>query len=184
MIQLFRTRRMESAANLLVKHYRQVLVFAAYDNYVRIRFRADKLRDPRCYFNRVPSQRKAWAEQGGALITWRNDGKEGPHDAILFIECPKSMERLVASIAPTRSIGVIYEPPSWRQHEQQIAKRFQDKPNKFKKHMKRLRIVQEFVGRLPEFSRSRLQRALAGSAQSLSSPESPEAAALPADTAG
>ncbi len=170
---------MESAANLLVKHCRQVLVFAAYDNYVRIRFRADKLRDPRCYFNRVPSQRTAWEKNGGALITWRNDGKEGAHDAILFVECPKSIERLVASIAPTRFIGVIYEPPSWRQHEQQIARRFRDRPNKFKKHTKRLRVMQDFVGRLPEFTRYRLRSVLAASARSSRAHESPAAAALP-----
>ena len=184
MIPLYRTHRMESAANLLVKHCRQVLVFAAYDNYVRIRFRADKMRDPRCYFNKVPSQRLAWEKNGGALITWRNDGTEGQHDAILFVECPKSIERLVAAIKPTRLLGVIYEPPTWRQHEQQIAKRFSDRPNKFKKHMKRLRVMQDFVARLPEFSRYRLQRALAASARSSPAHALPAAAALPSDTAG
>jgi hypothetical protein len=167
---------MESAANLLVKHYRQVLVYAAYDNYVRIRFRADKLRDPRCYFNKVLSQRRAWEKTGGALITWRNDGKEGAHDAILFVECPKSMERLVAAISPTRSIGVIYDPPSWRQHEQQIQRRFHERPNKFKKAMSRLAVVQEFVGRLPEFNPYHLRRALEASVQSSCAPALCEAA--------
>lgn len=170
---------MESAANLLVKHYRHVLVRAAYDNYVRIRFRADDLRDPRCYFNKVPSQHKRWRETGGALITWRNSNLEGPHDAILFVECPKSMEALHAAVQTTRSVGVIYEPPSWRQHEQQLAKRHADKPAKFKRQMKRLQIVREFVEMLPVFSPPRLRSVLAAASRSSGAPASREAAVPP-----
>src|SRR5229473_1864521 len=114
MIPLFRTRRMEAATNLLLAHFRQVLVRAAYDNYVRIRFRADDVNGGEVYFNRVPSQKKKWHEKGGALITWRNDNREGPHDAIVFAECPKSFGLILQAIKQTRVLGVIYEPPSWR----------------------------------------------------------------------
>lgn len=167
---------MESAANLLVKHCCHVLVRAAYDNYVRIRFRADDLRDPRCYFNKVPSQHKRWRETGGALITWRNSNLEGPHDAILFVECPKSMEALHAAVQSTGKVGVIYEPPSWRQHEQQIARRHLEKPGKFKRQMKRLQIVREFVEMLPILSRPRLRSVLAGASRSSGALELPGAA--------
>ena len=172
---------MESATNLLVKHCRHVLVRAAYDNYVRIRFRADDLRDPRCYFNKVPSQHRFWRKNGGVLITWRNTNLEGPHDAIVFAECPKSIDALHAAIQSTSTIGVIYEPPSWRQHEQQIVKRHFTKPGKFKRQMRRLQIVREFVEMLPEFSRHRLLSVLAASARSSRAPEQREAVALPSD---
>lgn len=177
---------MESAANLLVKHFKLVLVRAAYDNYVRIRFRADDLRDPRCYFNKVSSQRKRWHETGGALITWKNNNLEGPHDVILFVECPKSIDAIYRAVQNTATLGVIYEPPSWRNHEQQIAKRHKDKhPRKFVRQFERLRITQAFVETLPEFSRPRLLtllRARAASSRSLSSPAQSEAAAPLSDT--
>lgn len=182
MIPLYRTRRMESSANLLVKHCQRVLVRAAYDNYVRIRFRADMLKDPRCYFNKVASQRKRWDEGGGALITWRNDNREGAHEAILFAECPKSIDALYRAAQSTAILGVVYEPPTWRQHEQQIVKRHTGKPGKLKRQMERLRIVRVFVETLPELTRPRLLALLRARQESpLSSPsrEQSEGAAPP-----
>lgn len=166
MIPLFRTRRMESAANLLVKNFRHVLVRAAYDNYVRIRFRADAMIDPRCYFNKVPSQFKKWRETGGVLVSWKNIANEGPHDALVIAECPASMEIFLKLIQDTGTLAVIYEPPTWRQHEQKVERRFSDRPNKLRKHRMRLRVMRAFLEHLPEFSRHRLRSVQEESAQS------------------
>jgi hypothetical protein len=171
LIPLYRTQHMEQAANLLVKHYRLVLVRAAYDNYVRIRFRADDLTDARCYFNKVESQHTSWLKNGGALITWKNTNREGPHDAIVFVACPKSLQALSEARVSTKSLGVIYEPTSWRNHEQQLAKRFKDRhPRKHQRAFERLEYMKLFVSGLPEFTQERLYSLLpAPAAQSQSS---------------
>ena len=172
---------MESAANLLVKHCRHVVVRAAYDNYVRIRFRADSMIDPRCYFNKVPSQFKKWRETGGALISWRNRVTEGPYDAIVLAECPASMEIMLRLIEQTTTLAVIYEPPSWKLHEEKIERRFSGRPNKLRKHRMRLHVMRTFMANLPVFSRPRLRSVLAASARSSRAHEQPEGAALPSD---
>lgn len=176
---------MEWAANVLIEHIRLVLIRAAYDNYIRIRFRADDVTDPRLYFGKVTSQFLRWRETGGALITWRNNDQEGPHDAILFVECPKSIDAIYRSTRNTSTIGVIFEPPTWLPHEQQIQRRHKYRhPRKCERQMERLGIVREFVARLPIFTRSSLVRLLSRSAasQSSSSLELPEGAEHSADT--
>ena len=49
---------MESAANIMVHRMRRVLIRAYYDTqaHMRIRFRADLLRDQLVFFDKVPSQ--------------------------------------------------------------------------------------------------------------------------------
>lgn len=176
---------MEREANRLVAQFRHVLVRAVYDNYVRIRFRADAMRDPRLFFNKVPSQHKRWLERGGALITWRNTNKEGPHDAIILVECPRSVEALFKACAATRTVGVIYEPPSWRHHEATIMKRHGKRPAKLRRHLRRLEVMRSFVSQLPVFTPGRLQtllRARAAASRSSSSPESLGASAPTSDT--
>ena len=183
MIPLYRTSRMESAANILIHRVRRVLVRAAYDNHVRIRFRADSLRDPRVFFGKVPSQRKKWQEKGGALISWRNDNREGEHEAIVLVECPKTIEVLYRAIKPTLMVGVVYVPPSWNPHEEQIEWRYRKRPVwKKERALERLAIVREFVEQLPPFTRERLAHLLRArlaqpQSSSLSSPGSPASAA-------
>lgn len=174
MIELFRTTRMEWAANLLVEFYRQVLIRAAYDNYTRIRFRADDFKGPHFYFGRVPSQFAKWRDTGGALLTWRNDNKEGPHDAILFVECPKSLKAMERASVNTRSVGVVYVPPTWRLHEEQI--KFRHTGRRRDRQLEKLTLMRYFVEHLPELTRRRL-RVLAERSRSSSFPESPAGAA-------
>ncbi len=177
---------MEWAANLMLENFRQVLIRAAYDNYVRIRFRADDVEDSRLYFGKVPSQFEKWRANGGALITWRNDNREGPHDAILFVECPKSLKALERASVNTRLLGVIYEPPSWRQHEAQIIRRHPHGGRKRARQLEKLDLMKYFVEHLPELTRDRLRRLCARRGWSLSSSsrESPAAAGPSFDTAG
>ncbi len=177
---------MEWSANVLLEHFRMVLVRAAYDNYVRIRFRADDIEDQRLYFGKVPSQFSKWRENGGALLTWRNDNKEDAHDAILFVECPKSLKALERASVNTRLVGVIYEPPTWRLHEQQIIKRHPHGTRKRDRQLEKLSLMRYFVEHLPELTRVRLRLLCARRGWSLSSSshESPAVAARSADTIG
>lgn len=188
MVPLYRTRNMESAANLLCKHFRHVLVRALYANSIRIRFRADGIKDPRVFFNKVPSQHKRWREKGGVLITWRSTNLEGPHDAIVFVECPKFLDMIQAATRETRVVGVIYQPPTWRPHEERIAKLYKEaKPSKYRRHMRRLSMMRDWVERLPWFTSRALQtllRARARLSRSSAAPESPVGAEHPAGTPG
>lgn len=191
MIPFSTTTRAETAANRLLDHFRHVLVQAYYDNNdaQRIRFRADLVTHPRVYFGKVPSQIRQWRKTGGLLISWRRvDAKEGPHDALLFMECPKSIEGMYKGAHLTRHLAVIYVPPTWRVHEDTIIGRHKNAhPSKFQRQMKRLEIVRDYVKSLPVLTQiylARQQRARAAQAQSSSSfsPSPPADAAPPAYT--
>jgi hypothetical protein len=172
---------MEWAANVLLEQFRMVLIRAAYDNYVRIRFRADDVKDKRLYFGKVPSQFRKWREKGGALITWKNNNREGEHDAIVFVECPKSLKELERASVNTKSVGVIYAPPTWRMHEQQIIKRHPHGSRKRARQLEKLSLMRYFVEHLPELTRPRLRSLCArlerARSWSSSSPGSPGGAA-------
>lgn len=187
MIPILTTTRPEHASNLLAERFRTVLVQAHYDNYTRIRFRADLVRDPRVFFGKVRSQIVKWHEQGGVLISWRRcDEREGEHDAILFAECPKSLDMLYRSCANTRSVAVVYTPPTWRPHEETIALRHAEKPEKALRQLKRVRMLRDVLADKPTLSRARLSRllpALPGTTQSSSSPGSPAGAGRSPDRA-
>ena len=176
MIPLLRTDSPETAANLLAKNFRRVLIMCHYDNRPRIRFRADKLKDERVFFGKVPSQIKFWQERGGCLISWRRvDGLEGPHEALLFAECPKSMEGIYYASRFTSQLAVVYMPPTWIVHENTIRNRHEEKrPEKFARQMHRFDILKTIIPNLPALTPRYLEARLArGSFQSSSSPERP-----------
>ncbi len=174
---------MESAANLLLRHFRHVLIRAAYDNYTRIRFRADDVEDERVYFAKVESQIKKWRDNGGALITWKNTNQEGPHDAILFVECPKTMWAIHRATRNTAHVGVIYIPPSWRLHDETLAYRHRSRPVKLARAQRRMEQVKA-LELLPEITAASLRRTLRaqGLSQSSCAPESPAGAERSAGT--
>lgn len=152
---------MEWAANLLVKNYRHVLIRASYMNHTRIRFRADNLVDERVFFNKVPSQHAAWVEQGGALISWKFRGETHPHEAIVFVECPKFTWMLREGMAATQKICVIYEPPTWKAHEQQIVRACEKHhPGRLKRQLRQFKDMQLLISQLPEFTAQRLATVL------------------------
>jgi hypothetical protein len=187
LIPCFRTSAPEWSANLLLKHYRSVLIRAAYANAVRIRFRADHITDERVFFDKVPSQRLAWIEQGGALISYKYSWMQIPHDAIVFAECPKYLWMMARSFQSTRSIAVIYEPPTWRPHEVQIehAVRGKTEGGKFLRR-ERFMLMRAFVEQLPELTAQRLEtlirRARAAASRSSSFPSLSGAGARLPDT--
>ena len=157
MIQFFRTSTMEWAANLLVKHYRHVVIRQAFVNRTRIRFRADWLTDERVFFNKVPSQWESWKEQGGALISYKFYAETHPHEALLFVEAPKFMWMMRNAIAATKEVVVIYEPPTWKAHEEQIRLKYSTKPSRERRHLRDLESMKLFVQQLPELTAQRLE---------------------------
>lgn len=187
MIPLARCTRPEAAANLLLGTFRNVLVQAHYDNKVRIRFRADLVDAGRVFFGKVPSQIRSWRAHGGLLISWRRvDAKEGPHDAILFAECPRSIEAIYSGAHLTRHMAVVYVPPTWRLHEDTIIGRQKNAhPWKFAKHMKQFEIMRDYVRTLPALSRPyllRQSRARLAAFPPSSAPALSASAAPPANT--
>jgi hypothetical protein len=189
MIPLYRTHRMESAVNLLVRQFRHVLVRAHYDNAIRIRFRAGKLRDPRVFFGKVPSQFDRWQKKGGVLISWWRPNMNFTHDACLFVECPKSIEEVRRALAMTTIVGVIYEPPTWRPHEETIRKRTVNRhPASYPGRMERLAIIREYVEDLPWLTSRALASLLRARQRELSQsstvPASRESSARSPDTLG
>ena len=183
MIQLYKTARAETAANILLQHFRAVRIDCAYMNVTRgldkrVRFRADDVKTAKVYFAKVPSQIKRWQERGGALIcwTWRGDIE---CDAMLFAEAPKRMEQLRPATRAVRSVGVIYEPPSWVPYVEVIAQRHKDHPGKLRRLQRSLTIMQDYVADLPVLTHRAMRSLLARQAASRSSPspESPAAVA-------
>lgn len=170
---------MEQATNILLLNFRHVLVRAAYDNDVRIRFRADKVRDDRVFFNKVPSQHARWREKGGALVTWRNSNLEGPCDALLFAECPKWLEGMFTACRNVSTVAVIYQPPTWRLHEECIRQRAAGKENQFRKRTRRWEVMRYFVERLPWLTAGTCQTLLRSRGLSRPSP-----APAPGEAAG
>lgn len=155
MIPIYRTRKMEWSVNVLLRRVRHVYVRAAYINYYRVRFRADHITDDRVFFDHVPSQRESWMDEGGALISYRMPPVQEPHDAMLFVECPKLLWMIARYSRSTRLLAVVYEPPTWRAHEHQISRKFEvrsSRQSKYFKHMEQLEITKDYVSRLPEFT--------------------------------
>ena len=180
MIPLYKTRRAETAANILLRHFRHVRIDCAYMNATRgldkrVRFRADDVDAGRVYFAKVQSQIKRWQERGGALIcwTWRGDLE---CDAMLFAEAPKRMEQLRPATKSVRSVGVIYEPPSWDAYAEVIAVRHKDHPGKLRRQQRSLEIMRDYVAGLPVLTHRAMRSLLARQERSQSSP-SPESPA-------
>lgn len=177
---------METAANILLRHFRHVRIDCAYMNVTRgvdrrVRFRADDVKGAMVYFAKVPSQIKRWRENGGAIIcwTWRNDLE---CDAMLFAESPKRMEALRPATRTVRSVGVIYEPPSWKPYEEVIRARHGEHAGKLRRQIRSLEIMQDYVAGLPILTHQaviRLRARALVSPPPSSSPSfgSPEAAA-------
>lgn len=186
MIPILRCSSSESAANLLVQFFPRVLIQAHYDNYTRVRFRPDALRDERVFFGKVPSQIKRWHERGGCLVSWRRvDAMEGAHDAIVFAECPKSMDALYVATRLTSCLCVVWEPPTWRLHEETIAKRHREAhPSRYARQVRKLAIIRGVIEAAPTLTRDYLERRYArGSSRALPAPAPPADAATPSDTA-
>lgn len=189
MIPVYRTNHPENAVNLLLANRLRVLVNCVYDNFypgcnMRLRFRADLVRDERVYFAKVYSQQKRWKERGGALITWSWAYALAHYaDAVVYQELPKSMELLWKS-AEARMLAVVYQPPSWRAYEEVIRVRKEGKPFKLSIALTKWATVRDYAEQQPMLNASTLRTLLSRRARSqrLSAPASPEVSARSPDT--
>lgn len=161
MIPVYRTSNMEQAGNLLAKHFRQVLVDAAYYCRPAIRIQADKLTASRVYFDRTDSQVTLWQDSGGILIQWDRKRAKGEYEAMLFAECPRSIELLDRYAEGSRWIVVVYAPPSWRMHFDTLKMRTAEKrAEKQRRMLTALERVQQFVEASPQFTATSLAHLL------------------------
>lgn len=165
MTPLYRTSNMERAVNMLAQHFRQVLVDSVYWCNTHIRFRADAVTVP-VYFARVESQVVLWQNRGGVLVRWDRRLKTGAYDAMLFTECPRAIEFLDRESEEARSVVVVYEPPTWRPHEETLKERFADKTERNRRRatdaLARVRQLIESSDRFTPAALARLLRAHQG----------------------
>ncbi len=123
MTTLYKTSSMEDAANLLAEHFSHVLVHAAYRMKPPIRFRADLCIDHRIFFLRFKGaerQQEAWVKNGGIAVDWSSKLNPFLHDAIVFTECPVTINALKWWSSHTNTVSVVYQPPTWRLHEEYL----------------------------------------------------------------
>lgn len=188
MTPLFRTSQMEWSANLLAKHFRQVLVDAAYYCRPSIRIRADRLIQNRVYFDRTQSQITLWQNNGGILLRWDRRRDPGEYEAILYSECPRSIEFLDRYAQGARWLVVVYEPREWRVHFENIRKRNVAKPPKrLRSAVEGLERVKQLVESAERFTSHSLARLLLAHQGQIAPPSSslvsPAGAARAAGTA-
>lgn len=129
---IYRTKHPEQALQALALRYPHVVLRRVYHNqpFIPLRMRMVKGVDWYFYSRGYPTvarqQLQAWQAGRGILVnTFQTADKNhpiGPHDALLLAECPTSLYRIEAESRDTRHCTVIYEPPSWRHHEETIAR--------------------------------------------------------------
>lgn len=161
MIPLYRSSKMEPTVNLLAKHFRQVVVDAAYYAIPRVRFRADMLNADHIYFDKTKSQVSAWQSTGGVLMRFERKTVTGPYDAVFYSECPRSIEFLDRYSQDARWMAVIYSPPTWRGHFDGVEVRMKDKPERKKRaSMDAIERVRQLLESSPPFTSDSLARLL------------------------
>lgn len=179
---MFKSDKMEPAVDLLVANFHTVLVIGCFYCYPRIRLRADLLKDKRIWFSRTKYQIEHWHKEGGVILTYNKMLEEGDHDAIFFIECPRSQHLLDVACQKTRHAGAVFIPPTWRIHEESLARHMAGKSERWQQggrdDLARMIQLAESFPTLTQRNLDRLRLARESS-QSSSAPESREAAGLP-----
>lgn len=125
MTPLFQTDKTEWATTLLAKHYRHVVLRGTHVLSTRIRVDRSKLGE---FFlgrnaDHAKHQVDLWREQGGILLDYQNGNLPIPHEAHVFCECPMSPRLLEGATAKTLALAVVYRPPSWAHHREEIDRK-------------------------------------------------------------
>ena len=111
---------MESAALRLGRRYKSLLITSVYALTTPIRFRPKLIPTLKPYLSRgnTGSERQVaqWVATGGSLINYRALFERPEHDAHLICEAPTTLDWLNTLIERTRTIAVIYRPPTWTLH--------------------------------------------------------------------
>lgn len=159
MIPLYRTYDMEGACNILVQHFRMVYVRSCSLNLAKIRIRPDLITKGRLRFYGSRAQLEHWKKEGGVYIIPGAAELRIPHDAILFTECPRDVDIFDRCCQATRSVAVIYYPPTWRLHDEAMAFRFGHRPpHELRMFEDRLTRMRQLLDAAPEFTASDARR--------------------------
>lgn len=133
LIPLFKSADMESAARLLSTHFRMVYGRCAHWNRTKIRIRANLIVPHKIWFGKTSRQWAKWKTEGGIMMSSSSFDADVAHDAILFAECPRSIDLFDRACQQTRSVAVVYYPPTWRLHHESIAFRFSKKSERLRR---------------------------------------------------
>lgn len=122
---------MEDSALLLDRQHDRVMVRAVHFLPKPIRMRVKMLQAIRPFYLRnapeFDKEIERWNAENGTLVNYRPFQITEPalnHDAGLVCECPMSMDALGDLTRDTKSVCVVYRPPTWRQHEETIYVKF------------------------------------------------------------
>lgn len=151
-LPVFRTANVEHAANLLAKNFRQVLVDCIQYATPPIRFRADKITATRVYFAKVNSQITLWQNNGGVLIRWERNKPTGPYEAILYNECPRSIEFVDRFAEDARWLIVVRQPVTWKPHFDSVKWRCEKKPHRLRRYLEAVERAKQLIESSPRFT--------------------------------
>jgi hypothetical protein len=120
---------MEEDVKLLARHFRLVYVRRTHWTLAPIRIRVKLLNGEKLHRTYAHgSQEERWKKVGGVFLSSLNNAPQFPFDVIYFQECPRNVELFDRFGQNARICGVVYQPPTWRLHEEAIAFRFAEKP--------------------------------------------------------
>lgn len=112
---------------MLATHFRMVYGRCCHWNRTKIRIRANLIIPHKIWFGKTPKQWAKWKTEGGIMMSSASYEPVVDHDAILFVECPRSVDLFDRACQHTRSVAVVYYPPTWRLHHETVAFRFAKK---------------------------------------------------------
>lgn len=158
-LPVFRTSDVERSANLLSKNLRHVLVDCYSYAQPDIHFRADKIVPAMVYFGKVESQITRWQNNGGVLVRWIQR-IVGPHEAIIYNSCPRSIELLDRYARETRILIVVRQPPTWAPLFDTIRERCQKKPHRLQPYNEAAERVKQMVESAPNLTPACLESLL------------------------
>lgn len=131
-MKIYSTQQPEQALQALALIYPHVVLRRVYQNKPFIPLRMRLVKGITWYFyspaypDLARAQLAAWHADRGILVnTHQTANKQQPigaHDALMLAECPTSLYRIEAEARDTRHCTVIYQPPSWRHHEESITR--------------------------------------------------------------
>jgi hypothetical protein len=157
---IYRTTKMEPAANLLAKTFGKVLIHAQYTMHPKVRIRADLL-DPPVFFSQTKSQVTRWQNGGGSLMLHDRRLRVGSFQALFFPECPRSVELLDRYSQEAQVLVVVHWPTSWKIHYACIQDRFSRKrPGKLREALDAMQRMIDLLEASPAFTPSSLDRLL------------------------
>jgi len=123
MPEIFSTTDISASVHKAHKTYTHVLVNRSYTTIKPVFFKSELIADLPVHFyapwdRGTIGSRNKWQKNGGVLVDQGTISKDtGERDALIFVECPLSVDRLNKSFDGTEKQVIIFMPPSWNTHE-------------------------------------------------------------------